>query len=598
MPDTHPGMGAIPFEGGTAFRVWAPFATAVSVVGAFNAWNAEADPLASEGGGIWSGEVGGARLGQPYKFALRSPYRDGVFLKNDPYARCMTQSNGDSLIAEIDVPERVEHYTTPAWNELVIYELHVGSFNGDPAGPSGRGTFASVIEKLDYIRDLGFNAVHILPVDEFPGDISMGYNPSAIFAIEHAYGGPKGLCALVDAAHARGLAMIFDIVYNHLGPSDLDLWQFDGWGEDGGGGIYFYNDARRRKTPWGDTRPDYGRGEVRQFLRDNALHWLEAFRFDGLRWDMTAYIRRTGGPFGDDIPAGWSLMQWIRNEIDARQPWKITIAEDMQDDAWITKPTSEGGAGFSAQWGAQLMHALRATMAAPSDYARDMGALAGLIGQRYNGRAFQRVNYTESHDEVSNDLRLPELIWPGNADSAPSQKRSTLGAALAFTAPGIPMIFMGQEFLAWGKWSDSVMMDWSNAERFTGITSLYRDLAQLRRSWHGTTEGLKGEGVNVFHVNDVDKLVAFHRWSFGGPRDDVVVVANCGGRAFDAYAIGLPRAGPWRCRFNSDWRGYSPAFADHPSFDVESNGGGRDGMPAAGSLSIGAYTALIFSQDD
>src|SRR5262249_46719083 len=144
------------------------------------------------------------------------------------------------------------------------------------------------------VRDLGFNAVQIMPSDEFPGTTSWGYNPSDIFAIEESYGGQDGLRRLVDAAHARGIAVFFDVVYNHFGPDDLDLWRFDGWSQDGGGGIYFYNDWRRG-TPWGDTRPDYGRGEVRQFLRDNVLHWLEACRLDGLRWDATGWIRNAYG---------------------------------------------------------------------------------------------------------------------------------------------------------------------------------------------------------------------------------------------------------------------------------------------------------------
>jgi glycosidase len=129
-------------------------------------------------------------------------------------------------------------------------------------------------------------------------------------AIEESYGGPNGFRRLVDAAHARGLAVIFDVVYNHLGPDDLDLWQFDGWsltGRQDEGGIYFYNDWRG-ETPWGKTRPDYGRGEVRQYLRDNALRWLEERQCDGLRWDATGWIRNVWGSNnnpGTDIADGW-----------------------------------------------------------------------------------------------------------------------------------------------------------------------------------------------------------------------------------------------------------------------------------------------------
>src|SRR3954469_6774028 len=183
-------------------------------------------------------------------------------------------------------------YRTRTWDELVIYELHVGTFNDQPGG--GPGSFASVVERLAYLKDLGVTAIELMPAMEFALDFSWGYNPAHIFAIEQAYGGPNALKQLVEAAHDHGLAVIFDVVYNHLGPSDLDMWQFDGFSENGKGGIYFYED-RRSQTPWGDTRPDYGRAEVRRLLLDNARYWLEEFRFDGLRWDATAYIRNIYG---------------------------------------------------------------------------------------------------------------------------------------------------------------------------------------------------------------------------------------------------------------------------------------------------------------
>ena len=198
----------------------------------------------------------------------------------------------------------------------------------------------------------------------------------------------------------------------------------------------------------------------------------------------------------------------------------------------------------------------------------------------------------------SGGKRVPELVWPGNADSFFSQKRSTLGAALVFTAPGIPMIFMGQEFLEWGAWSDASELDWSKADRFPGILNLYRDLIHLRRNWFDTTRGLRGHNINVHHVNDADKLVAFHRWDQGGARDDVVVIANFSNRAYDSYRIGLPRGGRWRVRFNSDWQGYSSAFTGLASYDSEATAGGNsDNMPFSGNFGIGPYTALIVSQD-
>ena len=251
------------------------------------------------------------------------------------------------------------------------------------------------------------NAVQVMPVAEFAGDVSWGYNPAHIFAVEHAYGGPEGLKEFVRAAHEAGIAVILDVVYNHFGPSDLDLWRFDGWSENDSGGIYFYNDWRA-ETPWGETRPDYGRREVRQFIRDNAMIWLEEYDIDGLRFDMTLYIRSVRGDddAGDDLADGWSLMQWINDEIAARLPGRITIAEDLRNNAGMTAAPADGGCGF----GSAVGRPVRPPDPRDAHRRRRRGPLHGhgrrtRSRHRYNDDAFQRVIYTESHDEVANGTR-------------------------------------------------------------------------------------------------------------------------------------------------------------------------------------------------
>jgi len=155
----------------------------------------------------------------------------------------------------------------------------------------------------------------------------------------------------VTRAHEHHIAVILDVVYNHLGPSDLDLWQFDGWSENNRGGIYFYNDDRAH-TPWGDTRPDYGRGEVRQYLLDNARMWLEEYHVDGLRFDGTVYIRTPTAR--QRRPAdGWSLLQAINSLVAEKFPGRITIAEDLQNNKWLTKDVGPAAPG-SARSGMQL----------------------------------------------------------------------------------------------------------------------------------------------------------------------------------------------------------------------------------------------------
>jgi 1,4-alpha-glucan branching enzyme len=228
-----------------------------------------------------------------------------------------------------------------------------------------------------------------------------------------------GLKEFIRAAHDLGIAVIFDIVFNHLGPSDLDLWQFDGWWENDLGGVYFYNDWRAN-TPWGDTRPDYGRSQVRQYLRDNALMWLEEYRVDGLRWDATAYIRNVYGNNNDpanDLPMGWELMRWINHDINSQQPWKINIAEDLRNNPWITKESAAGGAGFDAQWDANFVHPVREAIITHDDGARHMSKVRDAISFRYDNDAFRRVIYTESHDEVANGrLQTVEALSNGSAE--------------------------------------------------------------------------------------------------------------------------------------------------------------------------------------
>ncbi|MBI5366690.1 MAG: alpha amylase C-terminal domain-containing protein [Planctomycetes bacterium] len=486
-------------------------------------------------------------------------------------------------------------FATPAWNEMVVYEMHIGTFNDAPGGTPG--TFDTASARLDGLADLGINVIEVLPVAEFAGDYSWGYNPGHPFAVEGAYGGPAAFKRFVKAAHARGIAVVVDVVYNHFGPSDLALWQFDGWSENGKGGIYFFNDWRSA-TPWGDTRPDLGRGEVRSYLRDNALMWLDEYRCDGLRWDSTVNLRTQNNGGGGEIPEGWGLMQWINDEINRTAGWKISIAEDLQSNEWISKPTGAGGAGFDAQWDARFVHPVRAAVIAPSDAARSMSSVADAIRETYTGDAFQRVIYTESHDEVANGKsRVPEEIYPGNAGSWYSRKRSTLGAAVVATAPGIPMIFQGQEMLEDGWFTDTDPLDWAKATTYGGVRALYRDLFRLRRNFGDRTRGLRGQGVNVHHVNDADKVLAWHRWQHGGPGDDVVIVANFSSRSFSGYNLGFPRGGTWKVRLNSDWNGYSADYGNFPSYDTTANPGGRDGMGYNANVGVGPYSVVILSQE-
>jgi 1,4-alpha-glucan branching enzyme len=587
------GMGAIPHSDGVAFRVWAPHAEMVSVIGSFNGWDSDKHPMGAEENGNWYANVAEAHVGDQYKFMLTSSA--GVFKRIDPYAREVTDSAGNAIVHDKSFDWERDDFHLAPWNELVIYELHVGTFN-EGEDDNEPGEFASVTARLGHLKKLGINAIQIMPVGDFAGERSWGYNPSHIFSVELTYGGPLAFKRFIKRAHQQGIAVILDVVYNHLGPSDLDLWQFDGWSENNRGGIYFYNDDRAI-TPWGETRPDYGRGEVRQYILDNVFMWLEEYHVDGIRFDCTQFIRTVNGSRDQDLPEGWSLLQWINSQVSQKYPGRITIAEDLQNYNWLTRDVGAGGAGFGSQWDAMFVHPIRQAVVTPEDEQRSLAAIRDAICYRYNDDAFERVIYSESHDEVANGrARVPQEISPNDPKGWYARKRSTLAAAMVFTAPGVPMLFQGQEFLE-GEWfRDTVPLDWDQKDEFHGIVRLYRDLIRLRLNRDGFTRGLCGQFTQVFHLNEESKVIAFHRWDKGGPADDVVVVANFFHEPQDGYVIGFPVEGTWQLRFNSDWRGYSDDFQNHPSTGVVTEPGECDGFPFHGTLSVGPYSVMILSQ--
>jgi 1,4-alpha-glucan branching enzyme len=589
--------GAVPHGKGCRFAVWAPNADEVYVMGSFNGWSKDAHPLARRPDGVWSADVPRAGPGDEYRFRLVAQGRE--LSRIDPYARRVTTSAGNAVIIRPLSRTRRTSFTPAPLNEIVIYELHIGTF-GKKTLQNGPGNLEGAIERLDHLKELGVNALEVMPIAEFPGGYSWGYNPSQMFAVESDYGRPRTFREFVNEAHDRGIAVIVDVVYNHMGPGDLGLWQFDGWSENGRGGIYFYNDWRA-KTPWGETRPDYGRPEVREYLRDNALMWIRDYGVDGLRWDATAFIRNSHGHDddpGSDIPDGWTLMQWINAEMRRVRRAAFSIAEDLRCNPFLTKSREDGGAGFNAQWDGRFVHPVREALRAPEDASRNIDAVRDAILHRYYLDAFERVIYTESHDEVANGkARVPEEVDPGKASSWAARKKSALGAALVFTAPGIPMIFQGQEFLEDDWFHDEDPLDWSKKQRFAGVFRLYQDLIGLRLNRWANTAGLCGQEVSVHHADNDRKVLAYHRWSKGGPGDSVVVVANFSTRPCPDHTVGFPADGRWEVRLNSDSRHYDAGFGDQGPTHIVASGPGRDGLPSAASLTIAPYSVLVLSQD-
>jgi maltooligosyltrehalose trehalohydrolase len=416
------------------FSVWAPHAGAVDVV-----VDGARHPMREAGGGWHVAEVSEAGPGADYAFSL-----DGGPERPDP--RSPWQPHG------VDGPSRVvDHgafgWTDGAWRgthlpSAVVYELHVGTFS--PAG-----TFAGVIEKLDHLVDLGVDAVELLPVAEFNGDRGWGYDGVDLYAPHHAYGGPDGLKELVDACHGRGLAVVMDVVYNHLGPAGNHLGEF---------GPYFTD---RYNTPWGAAvnldGPDSD--EVRRFFVDNALMWLRDYHVDGLRLDAVHAIVDTSAVH---------LLEQIAVEVEhlanASGRRLFVVAESDLNDPRLVWRREEGGHGLDAQWSDDYHHALHAVLTGErAGYYADFGSLGHVatalqrafvyagehspFRRRVHGRATDGVpgwrflGYLQNHDQVGNRAvgeRSSHLM---------STDRLKVGAALVLCAPFVPMLFQGEE---WG----------------------------------------------------------------------------------------------------------------------------------------------------
>lgn len=541
------------------FRVWAPFAKSVAISGTFT----PEGPILmqSENDGYWATTIKNVEPGQQYKYHITT--EDGTVLeKNDPRARAITSSDkGFSVIVDDEFDWGDSTFTPLPFNQQVIYELHIGTFNRPDA--STPGTFDTAIEKLEYLQNLGVTAIELMPVTSMAYSNGWGYAPNYIFSVESMLGGRHGLMKFVRACHERGIAVLLDVVYNHF-YGDSDLWQFDGWNENNRGGIYFYNDERG-DTPWGG-RPDYGRPEVRQFILDNITMWLTEYQLDGLRVDSTIYMRNTEGRDSDpahDIPEAWLLLQDIVELAHKINPHALLIAEDCATNAYITLPRNEGGCGFDAQWELGFPHILRdglgLTPAAPASTSNMRYALE----HDYSHDAFEKVIFSDSHDTAANgSVRLNDAAAPKDPTSLPARQKSLVAASMMLTAPGIPMLLQGAEFLQEGAFNDWQALEWQKAETFAGFTLAHKHLIALRRNEYGNTAGLLGQHTAIFHQNDSDRVIGFHRWQSGGVHDDVLVIVNFSDTAFTEYSLPLPIAGEWHIRFNSTWKGYSNDFPE------------------------------------
>ncbi len=546
---------------GIEFALFAPYNEEVSLRGSWN--NFEPQPMTRGKDGWWRASVPLDDGDYAYRFRVRSKswFAPGEYKEvADPRATELTEDPFENACLKVRRGQRVitahqwKHDNTPLPpNErLVIYELHVGDFTGGPGDEpekgQRKGRFVDVIDRLDYLADLGINCIEFMPVNEFPHERSWGYEPFSLFAVENTYGSADDFCRLVDECHARGIRVFMDAVFNHMHP-DSPLAQID---HD----YWFHHEPPHPPDQrygadfnYEHWDPNLNIHPARQYVKDALRHWLEHFRIDGIRFDATYLINNY------DILR--ELQAEVDNTVEKIKPF-LTIAENLPQNPAVCGP--EGP--LDAAWHENLYYQLNAAILGVERNGRqphNIDALLQVIDCTRDGFSSPRdvVNYIDNHDK---DRILWELGAHAFTFDAAAFRRMKLGAALLLTMPGLPMIWMGQEFgEAAPKTLDWQRLDWAllKNEANRNLRDYYRKLIHLRTS----TPALYGETFELCGRYDDRGIFAFKRWNNEG--NVAVIVANLMDQYAGEFTFGWPDNGAWReCVWDYDVEVHNNSLTD------------------------------------
>jgi 1,4-alpha-glucan branching enzyme len=569
----HDKLGAHPAEQdgvpGTRFAVWAPTARHVSVIGDFNQWQRNADPLvAIEDSGIWQGFVPAVGRGAAYKFHIESRHRGYRVDKTDPFAFHREEPpRTASIVWDLDYDWQDAHWMQQRHQAnslrapMSAYEVHLGSWRRDPDAPERFLSYRELAEPLArYLNQMGFTHVELMPITEHPYYASWGYQTTGYFAPTSRYGTPQDFMYLVDYLHQHDIGVILDWVPSHFPTDEHGLAYFDGTH------LFEHADPRQGYHPdWNSYIFNLGRNEVRSFLLSSALYWLENYHIDGLRVDAVAsmlyldYSRQAGewipNKFGGrENLESISFLRRFNEEVYRSAPDTQSIAEESTAWPMVSRPTYVGGLGFGMKWDMGWMH----------DTLRYFSNDPVHRKYHHNSLTFRMMYaFTEnfvlplSHDEVVHGKGSLIGKMPGDAWQKFANLRLLFG--YMYAQPGKKLLFMGGEIGQYREWHHDTSLDWhlldvplnAGLQRWVrDLNFAYRDYAPLHEADFGP------EGFEWIDANDaLNSVLSFMRKS-RTPGHEIVVVMNCTPLPRDGYRVGVPHGCNWREILNSDAADY------------------------------------------